>query len=259
MRTIIILLICICSGLSINAQDVPPPKPIEAYVAFKTGLNIREKPSITAKVLGKIPYSTKISYYSKDVDTNKINTDGFVGYYTKVTYNKITGYILNSYLLAYVPPKEGVKDLKAYLLQITAKAGTPVKGTKGKVGFYDSGYKFEKQLYKNGAEYALYTYYEASTEIFIIPNMNVQDLFLLVSLFDEYKFYFPNNKVEVPTKNETIKVGEKEYEIEILKNPKAWGPFQLKEISISHQEGAHYDITLENLAGDGVVIFSAGV
>jgi hypothetical protein len=81
----------------------------------------------------------------------------------------------------------------------------------------------------------------------------------LVSLFDEYKFYFPNNKVEVPTKNETIKVGEKEYEIEILKNPKAWGPFQLKEISISHQEGAHYDITLENLAGDGVVIFSSGV
>ena len=85
------------------------------YVAAKTGLNIREKPETTAKVLDKIPYAAKITLGEVGEQSKRINTEGFIGYWKKVTYNNKTGYIIDAYLLPYPPPKGDTKTMKEYL------------------------------------------------------------------------------------------------------------------------------------------------
>ena len=92
-------------------------------MAAKTGLNIREKPETTAKVLDKIPYAAKISLQEASEESKRINTEGFIGYWRKVTYNNKTGYIIDAYLLPYPPPKGGTKTMKEYLSQISVAFG----------------------------------------------------------------------------------------------------------------------------------------
>src|SRR5262249_53931775 len=84
-------------------SQLPPTS--TQYVAAKTGLSIREKPEVNGKVLDKIPYGTKVEV-SMDYDQEKtISVEGMKGYWRKVKYNNKTGYIIDSYLFPYAPPK----------------------------------------------------------------------------------------------------------------------------------------------------------
>ena len=69
-----------------------------------------------AKVLDKIPYGTKITLIRQDEELKSITTEGITGYWQKVKYNNKTGYILDSYLFPWAPPKLAtVKEMKNYL------------------------------------------------------------------------------------------------------------------------------------------------
>jgi len=95
----IILLLCLFSVLLTQAQTRI------AWVAAKSGLSIREKPAIGAKVLDKIPYGAKLSILNTDEELVTVVTEGMHGYWEKVTFNNKTGYIVGSYLLPVAPPK----------------------------------------------------------------------------------------------------------------------------------------------------------
>ena len=142
------LLVALCYSIITVAQENA------LYVAAKTGLNIREKPETTAKVLDKIPYAAKIPLEETGEQSKRINTEGFIGYWRKVTYNNKTGYIIDAYLLPYPPPKTGTKTMKEYLSQISVAFGDSLIIDNGTMSNADEGgSRLIKQLYKNGGEW----------------------------------------------------------------------------------------------------------
>jgi uncharacterized protein YgiM (DUF1202 family) len=52
----------------------------DMYVAIKTGLSIRDKPGEGAKVIGKIPYGTKLTIGTGAITETRIITEGLYGY-----------------------------------------------------------------------------------------------------------------------------------------------------------------------------------
>ncbi len=124
------------------------------HAAAKAGLSIREKPAADAKVLEKIAYGEKVAV-SYDPDTTyTITTEGLNGHWAKVAYKGKTGYIVNSYLFPSLPPKAGIKTLKAYLAQLAPVAGPALTTKKPINGFNAEAQEFaetlRKQFYKNG-------------------------------------------------------------------------------------------------------------
>ena len=142
------LLVALCYSIITVAQENA------LYVAAKTGLNIRDKPETTAKVIDKIPYAAKIPLEETSEQSKRINTEGFIDYWRKVTYNNKTGYIIDAYLLPYPPPRADTRTLKEYLVQVSAAFGDSLvinNGTMNNVE--EGGSQLIKQLYKNGSEW----------------------------------------------------------------------------------------------------------
>jgi hypothetical protein len=88
-----LLLAAIITSLMINVYGQ------SWYVAASSGLSIREKPGAKAAVVGKIADT-----YPEEIVT--ITTEGIVGAWAATTYAGKTGYIVNSYLFPYPPPKK---------------------------------------------------------------------------------------------------------------------------------------------------------
>ncbi len=221
------------------------------YASYKTGLSIRETPNIKAKVLGKIPYGTKIVYNSRETVDSVIATDGMQGYYIKITYNNIKGYILNSYVLPVQPPKASVKIMEDYLKQITDPFGNKLIVKKGKIGFYDSGYELERQLYKNGAVHSTYTAYESSSDEFVLPDLSLQQAYLLLNLIPEFAKILPTDGV-MPNASYTYKKGEISYDCKVIKDESKY----IYRIGISFEPGG--SVTLEIIDLGGQVMISLG-
>ena len=60
----------------------------DMYVALKSGLSIRDKPNEGGKVMGKIPYGTKLSIAAGATTKTRMITEGLYGYWTKVTFGQ---------------------------------------------------------------------------------------------------------------------------------------------------------------------------
>ena len=100
-----ILFVAFCYSIISVAQENA------LYVAARAGLNIREKPETTAKVLEKIPYAATVTREETGEQNKRIVTEGFIGYWQKVTYNNKTGYIIDAYLLPY-PAESRHQDIE---------------------------------------------------------------------------------------------------------------------------------------------------
>jgi len=256
MKKIFLLALIIVSFTSF-AQQAP------MYVAAKTGLSIREKPDAAAKVLDKIPYGTKITLIDEDGDWKDIVTEGLTGYWRKVKFNNKTGYIVDSYLFPWPPPKLAtVKDMKQYLLQVAGLFGQKLVTRSGNMTqLTESGWELSKQLYKNGAEHHLFMAYEYGCDTYFLPNFGLQQGFLLCRLLQEFKEVF-GEKDEFPTATTTIKKGETEYHIQLRKTvdePEYGGPFTIERIRIGFEDGASYQFEMYMIENQLVISFSAGV
>jgi len=133
-------------SLSASAQQMDVPM----YVAAKTGLSMREKPDANAKVLDKIPYGTKNFLIDEDGAWKDIITEGLTGYWRKVKFNNKSGYIVDSYLFPWPPPKLAtVRKMKQYLAQVAAPFGQKLVTRSGTMAqLNESGWKLSKQFYK---------------------------------------------------------------------------------------------------------------
>jgi SH3 domain-containing protein len=228
------------------------------YVAIKTGLNIREKPDAAAKVLDKIPYGTRLVLLENNEASKPIQTEGLQGMWRKVKYNDKTGYIVDSYLFAFPPPKAGTKTIKEYLAQISSPHGDKldVKGNPSQ-DEEAGGYSMIKQLYKNGAETHEYSGYEYGSTTYFIPEFTVQQAFLLIRLIPEFADYI-GEKDEFITKNKVIKKAGQEHtytiEKEVFGNT-TW----IKKIKIGYEDGAIYEFELYQIDNQVVIFYGAGV
>lgn len=230
------------------------------YVAIKSGLSLRDKPDVGGKVIDKIPYGTKIVTLAEDSDPRPINTEGLTGFWRKVKYNNKTGYIIDSYLFYWAPPKATVKDMKGYLAQSSLPFGTKLTVKSGNLyNIEDGGWELTKQLYKNGAEWHKYQGYEYGSDTWFLPNFDMQQGFLLLRLIPEFKDVF-GDKDLYPTENRTFKKGENEYTITVEKEDVGGGfRHMIRRMRIEWADGALYFFEMYMIDNQLVVFFGSGV
>jgi hypothetical protein len=231
------------------------------YVAAKTGLSIREKPDAAAKVLDKIPYGTKISIIRQDEELKRITTEGISGYWQKVKYNNKTGYIVDSYLFPWPPPKLAtVKEMKNYFAQVTVPFGSKLVIKNGTIhNIEEDGWEINKQLYKNGAEWHQYFGYESGSNAYFLPGFSMEQGFLLARLIPEFKDVF-GEKDEFPTENKTFKKGDVEYTITV--NKQVWEgqifPY-VEKIHVEFSPDVSFTFDMFLVDGELVITFGGGV
>ena len=244
------VLICISLGLTAQTSIF--------YVAAKSGLSIRDKPDVNGKVIEKIPYSTKITLTEDDQERASIKTEGMSGSWKKVKYNNKTGYIIDSYLFPFPPPKATVKDMRGYLSQLSAFFGSRLVVKSGnRNNIEEGGWEMQKQLYKNGAEWHKFLGYEYGSDTYFLPDFTTQQAFLLLRMIPEFKEVFGEKDV-FPTEDKTFKKGENEYSIKIEKEMIGDEPW-IKKISIEYADGAMYFFELYQVDNQLVIFFGSGV
>jgi hypothetical protein len=229
------------------------------WVAAKSGLSIREKPSTTAKVLDKIPYGTKISLLNTEEESVSVITEGMQGYWEKVSFNNKTGYIVSSYLLPLPPPKlSTVKEMQDYFKQVYTPFGTKLVVKSGqRENIEEGGYEQHKQLYKNGAEWHKFMGYEYGSDTWFLPDLTMQQGFILLRLIPEFNAVF-GEKDEFPISDRTFKKGEREYSIKVDKEQYSDYPW-IKRISIEYEDGAIYTFEMYQIDNQLVITFGSGV
>jgi Bacterial SH3 domain len=251
MKNLFFLAALFCS-MTIAAQEDA------LHVAAKTGLNIREKPETTAKVLGKIPYGAKISLQEESGGNKQISTEGLTGYWRKVTYNNQTGYIIDTYLLPYPPPKTDTMTMKEYLAQISVAFGDSLIIDNGKMNnAEEGGSQLIKQLYKNGAEWHEFLGYEYNSMTYFIPGFTMQQAFLLVRLIPEFAGYI-GVKDEFIMNSKKVNKKTRVYEYKIEKEVFGDTPW-ITRIKISFEDGAIYNFEMFQIDNQVVIFYGAGV
>lgn len=257
---IVLLIILFTISISATAQLMHGTY----YTAARSGLSLREKPDASSKLLEKIPYGTKLTTIDEEGDWKEIVTEGMTGFWKKVTYNKKTGYVVDSYLLPSPPPKLAtIKDMKQYLAQISQPAGAKVVTKSGTMEqITEGGWELTKQLYKNGSEYHQFFAYEYNSDTYFLPGFSIQQGFLLCRLIPEFKEVFGENE-EFPLKDKTFKKNEHEYEIKVIRVGNNDGtdnsPFSIEKIKIGFEDGAYYEFEMYMQENQLVIIFSGGV
>ena len=225
------------------------------YVAAKSGLSLREKKDVNSKVLAQIPYGTKISINYPDEIVN-ITSDGIIGAWAKTSFNGKSGYIVNTFLIPWPPPKATVKTMKQYLPQVSPAAGAPVIVKAGSIeSLEDGGSNTKKQLYKNGAEYHEETFYEAGNDIYFLPGFTIEQGFILLRLLPEFKNVF-GEKDNFPTEDKTTKRGDNDYMVRV---EKLEGSEWIQKIRIEYADGAYYTFEMFLLGGQLVISYGGGV
>lgn len=245
-----LLLAMLIASLASHSQE-------NLYVAAKSGLSIREKPDVSAAVIGKIPYGTKITVtYPGEIVA--ITTEGIIGAWGKTTYAGKTGYIVNSYLFPSPPPKPAVKNMKDYLGQISQPFGTRLVVKSGVMNNpEEGGWEMRKQLYRNGAEWHEHLGYEYNSTAYFIPGFSIVQGFLLLRMIPEFREMW-GEKDEFPTDSKVIKKGEIEYEIVVEKQPLG-ETIQYRKIRLEYASGGVVFFEMYQLDNQLVVFTGSGV
>lgn len=254
MKKILLIVFLFVSVISIGQHSGT------MYVAAKTGLSIREKPEAASKVLEKIPYGTKIALLEMTEEKQSITTEGILGYWQRVKYNNKTGYIVDSYLFPWPPPKlTTVKEMKNYLSQVTVPFGAKLlvkSGTMNNIS--EGGWQVTKQLYKNGAEWHEHLGYEYGSDIYFLPGFSLEQGFLLLRMIPEFKEVI-GEKDEFPSASKKFKKGDIDYEITVEKRSFGEEFVWVDKIHIEYSEGATYIFEMYMLDNQLVIFMASGV
>jgi hypothetical protein len=251
MKKILLLLFIISVVASAYAQSKI------VYNAYKPGLSIRDQPGTQGTVLAKIPYGERLTLVNTYNDTVAVVNEGMSGYWNLVEYKGQKGYVVGIYLLEIAPPKATVKTMQDYFAQLSPVAGAAVHSVSGnKDDEMHSRYK--KQLYKNGCEYHEAQFYESGYNTYFIPNLTLQQGFILVRLIPEFKNVFSAADA-YPLTGKKIKMpqpfqGEKEIRV-IKEEGSSW----VSKITAGYEDGAVYEFELFELHGQLVISFGGGV
>ncbi len=149
-----------------------------------TSLNMRAKPSIKSKKIGRVPYGARATVLKKMKNTFK--SEGIKGHWVKVKYDKRIGYIFDGYLTRLPAPPKNCKSLKHYADSKLGKVGKEHKKVKDQLN-YSSW-----QNYKYNAKIEFERWWSEDVEghstILILKNITLEEAFLIgrLCLFDPY-------------------------------------------------------------------------
>jgi len=198
---------------------------IQSYTAGQTlnvlassGMNLRDAPKGT--VLQKIPYGARIKTLQAKSTINPETIEGIQGNWVKVEYNGAMGFLFDGFLSTLPAPEVNGANLHLYakkwmnplseLIEIDYhryNMGPSVRAT---------------QLFKLKSDTVVYfsdVYYEGGTEILSIPNISLEEAYLLAKA----------NFAEIY--ETTIKAGPEAMESDITYQPDALTRFVLNGIS----------------------------
>jgi Bacterial SH3 domain len=237
-------------------------QPKKFYVAYSSGVNIRESASLTAKLLGKIPYGTKLETDVYARSGKEEIVENMTGKWAEVTYQNKKGYILDCYLSSWPPPKKGTKTLADYLLQITKKFGARLEYSRPNSDAATmDGNKFYKQLYANGVARHEMEAIEFYSDTYYLPNLQLTEAFILLRQIGDYKNMFTEKDAFfIKSEKRKIKIdnNETDLDIQVEKEPGA-EPNQIKKLTIDFEMGAFHHLELFYQEGHVVVLYNNGV
>ena len=78
-----------------QAQNFPPNTTV--YAIAKSGLNIRNKPVLEGSKVGRIPFGERLELLETVLEA-KDQFEGISGYWVKVQYDSISGYVFDGFL-----------------------------------------------------------------------------------------------------------------------------------------------------------------
>lgn len=228
------------------------------YNVYKPGLSIRDKPSASGIVIGKIPYGDKLTLTNPYADTVIVVNEGMSGYWNLIEYKGKKGYVVGIYLFDFAPPKATVKNMKDYFAQLTQPAGTLVVAKRGALG-NEMYSEYKKQLYKNGCEYHEANFYESGFNTYFLPEVTLQQGFILLRLITEFKDVFSATDI-FPAESKKFKVMRQGYESEKeIKVIKPEGGTWTDKIIVYYEDGATYEFEMYMHGGQLIIYFGGGV
>jgi len=191
------------------------------YVWAKTGLNLRQKPTIHSRRLTillpgsevKILGFTEKRFSIKTLRATEDEQNPFIikGNWILVQVGDIQGYVLDTYLLPIQAPKDG-ESMKQYLIALSEKVSA--------LGTTEENYSFFAQAENNiSIQYESGEYYQNITVT--IPEFTIEDGFVFYNFFnniqdrsitdDSEVYLFKNWKSELSIFDEQI--GEVNFQI----------------------------------------------
>jgi tRNA(Leu) C34 or U34 (ribose-2'-O)-methylase TrmL len=204
------------------------------YVAYSTGINIRESAALNAKVLIKIPYGTKlnIDYYTRAGKEEIV--ENMTGKWAEVTY------------LSQITKKFGAELAFNHLV-----SNQPI----------EESTKQTKQLYVNGVAKHHLAATEYFSDTYYLPYLSMQEVFVLLRQIDEFKtiftekdaYYIANAKVK-----RKLETGDGEIEIKVEKDKYAVSN-EVSKIIVAYEQGALYHFEMFMFEGHIVVNFNSGL
>lgn len=242
-RTVALLLICFITGITCKAQS-------DLYSAARAGLNLREAPEQSAKVLVKVPFGEKMKALNDSL-YGVAYTEGMQCNWRKIQYGGKTGYAASAYVLPIKPPASAPEELIKYLETVGTKVGESQYENRSSE---EAGIKVEKKLFKNGLSYRIITGYEYYKETVWLPNFSMEQAYVLARLISPISGLlspedaFPS--VSNTPENSELRSVDVRFAFENSY------PYYVK---FEYCEGACFTLTIDNEGGEISISISAGV
>jgi hypothetical protein len=183
-----------------------------------SGMNLRDAPK--GNVLKKIPYGASIKTLQAKSTTNPETIEGIQGNWVKVEYNGAMGFLFDGFLSTLPPPESNGADLHLYAKKWMSPLSDYLEIDYHRFNMGPS--VRATQLFKLKSDTVVYfsdVYYEGGTEILSIPNISLEEAYLLAKA----------NFAEIY--ETTIKAGPEAMESDITYQPDALNRFILNGIS----------------------------
>lgn len=242
-RTVTLLLICFITGITCKAQS-------DLYSAARAGLNLREAPEQSSKVLDKVPFGEKMKVVT-DTLFGVAYTEGMQCYWQKVHYMGKTGYVANAYALPIKPPAAAPDDLLIYLETVATKVGE----NQYEVRYMEElGVRVEKKLFKSGLSYRIIKGYEYFKETIWLPGFSMEQAFVLARLISPISGLLNQEDAFPGESKKSEEMDSKSIEVKY-----AYKNLYPQYVRLEYCEGACYILTLDNEGGEISISISAGV
>jgi hypothetical protein len=187
-------------------------------VLATSGMNLRDAPK--GNVLKKIPYGSHIKTLQAKSSANPEMIEGIQGNWVKVDYNGTTGFLFDGFLSMLPAPEINGADLHLYAKKWMSPLSDYLEIDYHRFNMGPS--VRATQLFKLKSDTVVYfsdVYYEGGTEILSIPNISLEEAYLLVKA----------NFAEIY--ETTIKAGPEAMESDITYQPDALTRFILNGVS----------------------------
>ncbi len=202
-----------------------------------SGINLRQEPTTTSKVLVLVPYGAKLTI--EEVTDRSQDVDNFRGRFVKVTYKGKTGYLFAGFLSSLpAPDLKKPTNLDGYAVKYLGKGAK-----KGAATVYPNGIIHEVQ--SGEGSYA---------QKLTVPNISLEEGFLIARALASTLDAGFTGREPFPKKNATYDetVGGKKIQTEVTINKIESGTFH----GISKTMEAHIFMISVASAGKGRVLIT---